>query len=1174
MIPSPKYEIRDTRYAIRLMYYALRLMYYAPLLALILLAIYPLLTGGLPTTGDGLNHFYRFAELDWHIRQGDLYPRWFANMHYGFGAPVFNFYAPLSYYIPLIFRLLGLSLATSLQLGYALAVAVAIVGAYQWAAILFPTSTPADARPLDRPTPSGQPQGLPLPDYPTTRLLTAAAYGLAPYFYFNIFHRGAYPETWALALAPWIFWSIARLISSPVSASSLNPPSSPTSLISPISFFSRFSFLPSLPFILLFAALILTHTLSALILAPLIFLYSLTLFYSRNPYELRFTNYVFRFTFSVCLSLLLTAFFLLPLLFESQFIQLSRTYSTGDLDYHRNFLTLSTLLSPPPNFDPRLVFNAIPPSLGWPQLAFGLLVVGGLLLGTRRRSPTDRPYTLSIICHSSFVILLSLLTLSFTEPLWNLFPFSRFIQFPWRLVGPASLFLAILAGASHLISQSIRIPNLRFGMVRLRFAKHPEPSEWTPQVLGWFDFASRSIPSPASGHHKFWGFWILGFWIFGFFLFSLPWTYHANFSPPSYAGPADTIKYEITSGQLGTASTAEYLPRWVAELPNPQTLLPKFTTAIPSRLTPLPPTITNYELRINFNSEELFYTAVVPSTLTFNLFYFPGWTATLDGLPIDIQPSTPTGLITVAAPAGQHTLRLSLQLTPPQRLGAFISLAALLALLAFTTLSLLRACLKNAQSPSFGFAPPAGTSQDKLAGRSQPRGLGWGAIIKQALSRRPTLATHPPQSQLRDTRHETRDTRYESRITDYGLRITFYISLLPLSLILLRFLYLDRAETVFHHANLIPNPLSVNFDNQLELIGYEYEPRLVSGSQLPVILYWRALAPLTADYSTTVQLADRFGNRFGQSDSQHPNGVPTSRWTLDQYARDTHHLVSLVGAPPGNYRLLITVYSETPLNLLQEGAPVGVEYELGPVAVIPAAAQVSGPLGLADYQLAADKVAVGDELAFTALWQAGNDPLPRLTAAITLANDSGQSLLTEKRAPAGPDYPTEQWQPGALVRYPFSLTLPPHLPAGAARVSLALIDESGRVRAGPYPLGTITVLVPERSFDIPLMQYRADYDFAESIRLLGYDLAPDSITLYWQALQPVSKRLTIFVHELDTGGKLIKGHDAAPQRSTPGWLPGEVIVDVHPIFPGNRFEVGLYDPITGDRFGEPFLSSP
>ena len=990
-----------------------RFTHYSPLVALTLLAAWPLLVGGLPTVGDGLIHFHRFAQLDWHIRHGDFYPRWFVNLHYGFGAPVFNFYAPLSYYIPLLFRLFNLPLAACLLLGYVLAFAVAIFGTYYWVRDQF--------------------------DSPIAGLAASAAFGLTPYLYLNVLHRGAYPELWGLALAPWLLWSAHRLALDPTSRSRLS-------------------------FVVFQSALILTHTLSALIFSPLALVHLLTLSLSAGNRHsaLRVLGFwSLRAIRGLCLgfgiSLALTAFFTLPVLLESKDIQLFRTFLPGDLDYRNNFLTLSTLLSPPVNFDPRLVFNAMPASLPWPQLVLALVALLSL---------KNRAMRLPVISNWLLVIGICFLTLSASEPIWNVLPLARFIQFPWRLVGPASLFLAALAGIA---------------------------------VSKWERFAT-AMPGIA---------------IVAFFLFSLSWTYHSSFAPlPTTVTPADAVNYEITTGQLGTTSAGEYLPRWVTELPAPDTV--NFAAAdIPSRLTSPPADVSLAQppagdvSRLTLHSEEVSYASPVPFTAAFDRFYFPGWTATVDGQPVKTRPSTPGGLITVAAPAGQHTLRIELRPTAPQRIGTLISLIAL------TLLVIL--------------------------------------FIKRSSVRR--------------------DGFSHSRA---GTAEAVTTSLVIGGLLLSRILVFDRLETPFHHTNLdsLPNPLSVNFDNQLELIGFEYAPTVTSNNQLPITLYWRALAPLTTDYSTTVQLADRFGNRFGQSDSQHPGRVPTSRWALDQYARDTHPLVSLPGTPPGDYRLLVTVYADHPLSILQDNAPAGVEYDLGPVTITRSEAQPPGPLTLVAVEMAARTVSVGDALSFTMLLDSGNDPIPGLAVTLTLADSNDQPFFSASLPPAGPDYPSGQWAPNELIRYPHSVGLPSDLPGGQARVRLAFVDGQGTVAAGPFDLGEITITVPERSFVIPPMTTRVDHDFDESIRLLGYDLSSDSITLYWQSLQPVDTRLTAFVHALDANGAFVAGHDAAPARPTTGWLSGEVITDVHSIAVGERFEVGLYDPITGERFGETFVTRP
>jgi hypothetical protein len=101
--------------------------------------------------------------------------------------------------------------------------------------------------------------------------------------------------------------------------------------------------------------------------------------------------------------------------------------------------------------------------------------------------------------------------------------------------------------------------------------------------------------------------------------------------------------------------------------------------------------------------------------------------------------------------------------------------------------------------------------------------------------------------------------------------------------------------------------------------------------------------------------------------------------------------------------------------------------------------------------------------------------------------------------------------------------------------------------------------------------------------LLGYELAPGpysasqpiTITLYWRALEgATSADYTIFTHILAADGHVVGQHDGPPAggtRPTPGWIPGEVVTDLHtmsfrePYTGPARIEVGLYDPATMER---------
>jgi hypothetical protein len=68
--------------------------------------------------------------------------------------------------------------------------------------------------------------------------------------------------------------------------------------------------------------------------------------------------------------------------------------------------------------------------------------------------------------------------------------------------------------------------------------------------------------------------------------------------------------------------------------------------------------------------------------LTFRVtqFHFPGWAARLDGRPHPVAAARPDGLLLLSAPAGTHTLRLTLNPTLPERIGLFTSAASALVL--------------------------------------------------------------------------------------------------------------------------------------------------------------------------------------------------------------------------------------------------------------------------------------------------------------------------------------------------------------------------------------------------------------------------------------------------------------------------------------------------------------
>jgi hypothetical protein len=70
--------------------------------------------------------------------------------------------------------------------------------------------------------------------------------------------------------------------------------------------------------------------------------------------------------------------------------------------------------------------------------------------------------------------------------------------------------------------------------------------------------------------------------------------------------------------------------------------------------------------------------AKVLSTIEMTTAWFPGWEVRVDGQPVPAGPGRPSGLITFQLPAGEHRVEVEYGRTPPEKIAAGVSIAALL----------------------------------------------------------------------------------------------------------------------------------------------------------------------------------------------------------------------------------------------------------------------------------------------------------------------------------------------------------------------------------------------------------------------------------------------------------------------------------------------------------------
>jgi hypothetical protein len=126
-------------------------------------------------------------------------------------------------------------------------------------------------------------------------------------------------------------------------------------------------------------------------------------------------------------------------------------------------------------------------------------------------------------------------------------------------------------------------------------------------------------------------------------------------------------------------------------------------------------------------------------------------------------------------------------------------------------------------------------------------------------------------------------------------------------------------------------PLDINFEDELELIGYQAAVRTQAwpggqevGSILQITIYWRAPASAKWDYALSLRLVDAQGQEIYKRDATHPvlSSYPTTLWYPGEVVGDFYELP----LPPdgGPYTLHLLPYrTEGPgqwYNLTPEGA--------------------------------------------------------------------------------------------------------------------------------------------------------------------------------------------------------------------------------------------------------------
>jgi len=108
----------------------------------------------------------------------------------------------------------------------------------------------------------------------------------------------------------------------------------------------------------------------------------------------------------------------------------------------------------------------------------------------------------------------------------------------------------------------------------------------------------------------------------------------------------------------------------------------------------------------------------------------------------------------------------------------------------------------------------------------------------------------------------------------------------------------------------VPNPISVNFGDQMALVGYDLDRRVAQPSEtITLTLYWRGLRRMETNYTISAQLVNVRQEKAAQHDGWPLDGAaPTTAWEPGDVITDVKALTIHPEASPEAYNVRVVVY--------------------------------------------------------------------------------------------------------------------------------------------------------------------------------------------------------------------------------------------------------------------------
>lgn len=339
----------------------------------------------------------RVFEMSRSLSYGMFPVRWVFDMGYGYGYPIFNFYAPLAYYVGTLIHILGFDALLSAKLMMSLGIILSGISMYLLGRYLFGTLGGA---------------------------LASAFYLFAPFHALNIYVRGDVAEYWAYAFIPFIFYFLLKAFRENKKSSII---------LGGISY----------------SLVILSHNLTAFMLTPFLVLFLFIYYIAEKKKEL-----LFKFFLIIFLGLGLSAFYIIPVFSEMKYSNVTSQVG-GGANYNDHFVCFFQLWDSPwgfggstPSCSDGLSFKIGKLHILSSFIGLILLLLAAFKKKKMGKKLGENREAYLFVLFSSLGLLLSIfLLLSISGFVWEKIPFMPFIQYPWRFLMFASFFTSLLSGS-------------------------------------------------------------------------------------------------------------------------------------------------------------------------------------------------------------------------------------------------------------------------------------------------------------------------------------------------------------------------------------------------------------------------------------------------------------------------------------------------------------------------------------------------------------------------------------------------------------------------------------------------------------------------------------------------------------------------------------------------------